>query len=647
MTAAAQHGTALQRVGDALATMDCRPRSSAGGLQARCSAHEDRAPSLSVNRRSDDAGVVLHCHAGCSPEAVVEALGLTMPDLFDRPRERSSAGADDTQRSYRYVDEQGALLFEVVRKPGKQFRQRRPDGAGGWVWSLGETRRVPYRLPQLLEAVAAGQVVYVAEGEKDVDRLVRQGVAATCNPGGAGKWRDEYAQHFAGAAVVIVADRDEPGRVHAGQVRASLQGTAAAVSVVEAAQGKDASDHLDAGLALEQLVPSGTTVEATPAGEPRYSPIDWHELFSRDRTAEVEWLCEPLLEVGRVTALFSKAKAGKSLLTLDIVASLAAGKSVLGQRPRVRTSVLYVDLENSEDDIWERLRDMGYGPDDLTGHLHYYSFPDLPALDSAQGGAELARLAHLHDAQAVVIDTTSRVIVGEEDSADTFRALYRHALMPLTRERRAVLRLDHSGKDASAGQRGSSAKNDAEDYVWFLTSTPAGRIDLRRTHSRTRHGEDQLSLRRLIEPRLRHLPTHSGVAEDVQRVLDLLDDLEVPTDAGRDRAKKALMEAGHRIGNDLLTVAVRTRKSLPDLSGNLSADLGQPPLPEAGDDLSPGEQESAGQTCPGQVADRSDSRPAVPADDLSGVLPLLEGGQDGQRTQPDDSWNDATNPWGH
>lgn len=639
MSAPAYALTALQRVTDALATRGCRPRTVPGGLQARCPAHDDRSPSLSVGDRDDRTGVVVRCHAGCDVQAVVDALDLRLADLFDVPREQVTAPVTLAERAhYSYVNEVGELLFEVVRLPGKQFRQRRPDGRGGWEWKLGDTRRVLYRLPEVVEAVTAGRRVHLVEGEKDVDRLWRTGVAATCNSGGAGKWRAEYAQHLTGAEVVVIADRDEPGRAHAEQVRANLSGTAASVIVVESTCGKDVSAHLDAGLSLDGLAPAvaAVTPPTQGEGEARFVPMDWHELFKRDRTAEVEWLCEPLLEAGRVTAVYGKAKAGKSLLVLDVTAGLASGRSVLGQRPRPRTAVLYIDLENSEDDVWERLRDMDYGPDDLAGWLHYYSFPDLPALDSAAGGAALLKLARLHDAQVVVIDTTSRVVVGEEDSADTFRALYRHALMPLKREHRAVLRLDRSGKDATAGQRGSSAKNDAEDYVWFLTATPAGRIDLRRTHSRTRHGDDHLSLRRVTEPRLRHLRAGAGVAEDVQRVVDLLNALEVPQDAGRDRAKKALGEAGHRVGNDLLAVAVRTRKGLTDLSADLSADHDGPALSERGDDLSDADTETAGQTCPGQVADSPNSTLAVPADDLSGVLPSLRGGQDGQRTRPGD-----------
>ena len=88
---------------------------------------------------------------------------------------------------YDYRDERGALLFQVVRfKDPKTFRQRRPDGKGGWTWKVKGTRQVPYRLPELI-AAPADAVVYVVEGEKDVDRTRSLGATATCNPGGAAK----------------------------------------------------------------------------------------------------------------------------------------------------------------------------------------------------------------------------------------------------------------------------------------------------------------------------------------------------------------------------------------------------------------------------------------------------------------------------
>jgi 5S rRNA maturation endonuclease (ribonuclease M5) len=166
---------------------------------------------------------------------------------------------------YDYVDEEGRLLYQVVRLEPKDFRQRRPDGRGGWIWNLDGTRRVLYRLPEVLAAVREGREVWIVEGEKDVEALRAAGVTATCNPGGAGKWSPEFSEVLRGARVVVVQDKDEPGYRHAQQVVASLLPVAASVRLVEARVGKDVADHLAAGYGLGDFVevpvqPSGVAL---------------------------------------------------------------------------------------------------------------------------------------------------------------------------------------------------------------------------------------------------------------------------------------------------------------------------------------------------------------------------------------------------
>jgi putative DNA primase/helicase len=140
--------------------------------------------------------------------------------------------------TYDYRDEEGGLLYQVVRyEPGfdgepKTFRQRRPDGKGGWVNGLRDVRRVLYRLPELL-AAPRDRLVFVVEGEKDADRLHAEGLLATTNAMGAGKWRPEYAEALHARHVVILPDNDEPGRAHAQAVARSLADAAASLKVVE------------------------------------------------------------------------------------------------------------------------------------------------------------------------------------------------------------------------------------------------------------------------------------------------------------------------------------------------------------------------------------------------------------------------------
>jgi putative DNA primase/helicase len=183
---------------------------------ARCPAHEDRRASLSVTA-GEDGTILLYCHAGCAFEDITTRLNVKPADLFP-----TSANGHKRPRSpemvatYDYHDEGGNLLFQVVRYSDKSFKQRRPDGKGGWIWKKGE-RLVVYRLPELKGCAR----VFIMEGEKDVDRLWQAGIPATTNPMGAGKWKKEYTEQLRAMGVkelVVIPDNDPPGEQHAQQV---------------------------------------------------------------------------------------------------------------------------------------------------------------------------------------------------------------------------------------------------------------------------------------------------------------------------------------------------------------------------------------------------------------------------------------------
>jgi len=227
---------------------------NAGG-NVHCPAHPDDNPSLSLDVKGGK--LLWHCFAGCDQQAVKEALqrrGLLPGEAGDR----SPSRPEELEAVYTYTDEHGKTLFQVCRFSGKNFRQRRPDGAGGWIYNLRGVRRVLYHLPQVREAVSAGQTIFVVEGEKDADNLATLGLVATTNPGGAEKWREEYTESLRGAAeVVILPDNDEPGRDHAKQVAQALYGAVGRVRVLELPgllEKGDVSDWLAAGGTKDELL---------------------------------------------------------------------------------------------------------------------------------------------------------------------------------------------------------------------------------------------------------------------------------------------------------------------------------------------------------------------------------------------------------
>jgi putative DNA primase/helicase len=152
--------------------------------------------------------------------------------------------------TYDYVDERGALLFQVCRLDPKDFRQRRPDPEkpGKWIWKTKDVRTVLYHLPDIIASVAAGKTIFVTEGEKGADALRALGFAATCSPKGAGKWRREHGEALRGADVVIVPDNDDPGRNHAALVASNLRSIhtrAARIRVLTLPDLEEKSDVFD------------------------------------------------------------------------------------------------------------------------------------------------------------------------------------------------------------------------------------------------------------------------------------------------------------------------------------------------------------------------------------------------------------------
>jgi hypothetical protein len=216
--------------------------------------------------------------------------------------------------------------------------------------------------------------------------------------------------------------------------------------------------------------------------------------------------------------------------------------------------VLYVDHENSSFDV-DRLQDMGYSPADLR-NLRYLSFPQMPPLDGPVSGFDLVAVAEHHDAALVIVDTVSRAVAGEENSADTYRALYRHTLAPLKGAGRAVVRLDHRGHGGKTTVRGSSAKADDVDAVWMLGTQPGGEndevfVNLGLERQRGNAHPDQLLLLRQYDVHLRHImrPRTLPDAErhQIGACIDAMIQLRLPVETGNRKTREALRLAGQHL----------------------------------------------------------------------------------------------------
>lgn len=208
--------------------------------------------------------------------------------------------------------------------------------------------------------------------------------------------------------------------------------------------------------------------------------INWSTFWTQDFKAE-EWIAKPIIPRHHHVAMFAKGGTGKSLVALWIAYRLATGQELFNET-QTPFNILYVDYEMSQQLLHERLTQMGATPDTDLSRLHYALLPPFNPLDTAEGAKQICDIARLVQAELVIIDTFGRAVQGEENSSDTIRNYYRHTGLALKAEGRGVLRIDHAGKDAARGQRGSSGKNDDVDLVWELLRDDTGLTIKRHKH---------------------------------------------------------------------------------------------------------------------------------------------------------------------
>jgi hypothetical protein len=355
------------------------PRQAGSGYSCRCPAHEDRSPSLSINV-GDTGAVVMHCHAGCTLAAVLDALGLEPHDLFPddgagsaTPAPRcapprspkpifptAEAAVADFARSrgapageWRYHAADGDLVGVVVRfntATGKTFLPLRRTAAGSWVCEGMPAPRPLYRLPEVLATV---DTIYVAEGEKAADALVSLGLVATTSPNGSKSAGKADWSPLAGRRVVIVPDHDGPGEAYADDV-ARLARAAGAESVVvvrlsdlwpglpkggdahEWIEHHDAVDPDDLRAGIEALVAKAEPVAAADDDDADDEVLAWEDFPTSALPAP---LAKFVIETARGIG------CDESMVALPLLAALAGAvgnsRSVEGRPGHVEPAVLW------------------------------------------------------------------------------------------------------------------------------------------------------------------------------------------------------------------------------------------------------------------------------------------------------------------
>ena len=281
--------------------------------------------------------------------------------------------------------------------------------------------------------------------------------------------------------------------------------------------------------------------------------VDPHELFAGD-TRE-SWLVEDVWPHGRQVHIHAARKTGKSLIALWVACNLAKGIDPFNGREREPVRIAYLDYEMNMDDLRERVMDMRFTEDDLQPTHWYYALnPPLPMMDTQAGGEAVLEKLISANVQAVVFDTFSRIVQGDENSNDTYRAFFRHTGARLKAAGIAMLRLDHEGHKEGVS-RGASAKADDVDVVWQLRAADNNAMQLVRKSARMAWVPEYVNLERIEEP-LAFRRIGVIIPNGTMDLVDQLDALDVPLTATRTQLRK---DYGITARNNVISAAMRVR----------------------------------------------------------------------------------------
>jgi hypothetical protein len=472
-------------------------------LQALCPFHKDKNPSLSIDIKTG----LFHCF-GCNVEGDIFDFYAKMKNL-DTKKDFKKILSEIAQEfnihngngkvkkelvtAYGYQDVSGALIYGVNRyKNPKSFSQWRPDGKGGLIHNIKDIKPLLYHLPEVIKT----QQVIIVEGEKDADNLLELGFMATCNSGGAGKWRNELSNYLKDKDLVLIPDNDEPGKKHMDQVAASLKGKARSIKLIDLPglpEKGDISDWIEMRYPCD---PEGANERLCIMidGAPEYKPKESGSPKEENKESSItlinasDWLkqeppepdeiLQNMFEPGDKVAFIGLTKLRKSFLFLQGILCYATGRDFLiWQVPRAR-KVVYIQLEIKGDHLHRRLkrlcRAMGITSQDLGDRLLIINGRGL-GITGPEGIKRIWDAIKDFKPEIIGFDPLYKIMTGVENAAEDGKKILQAFDELIEKSGAAVLYVHHDAKgspgDRDIRDRGAGSNVLARDYDAALTLT--------------------------------------------------------------------------------------------------------------------------------------------------------------------------------
>ena len=293
---------------------------------------------------ADPEGFTTYSHHGddwrdCR-DYVREKLGLERPDFRKKPMQYvppkpkgERTGHKRKVAEYVYLDKDGNEYHKVNRFEfeggAKTFTQEHFE-IESWVSGDGNLPPIPYNLPSII--ARHDEPIWLVEGEKNADDLIRLGFVATTAKGGASAFptTPDFAQWFDGSTVYALPDNDEPGNKWAATVSQVIP-HAKIVRIPGLPPKGDVSDWIAAGGTPQALISiaSSDGDNSKPSTALTPTPFTWVDPAS---IPQREVLYGSHLYRKFVSVTVSPGGVGKSSLVMMEAICMASNEPKLGER---------------------------------------------------------------------------------------------------------------------------------------------------------------------------------------------------------------------------------------------------------------------------------------------------------------------------
>lgn len=464
-------------------------RISGDEYQAKCPFHDDRNPSFNFNKKTGEyychgcgkKGHIFHFYARINSLDTKRDFGKILAGIIGDFGIGNGQTAAHFVKVYDYTDAEGKLIFQVCRYDPKSFKQRRPNGNGGWSYDLKDTPRVLYRLPEVMKA----DEVLIVEGEKDADTALGMGFTATTSPMGARKWRDEYTSCLQGKAVVLIPDNDNEGREHMAQVGTAIRDAAKSLKwldLPDVPSKGDLSDWVknftskeEAAERLSILIENAKEYHPPKKYTLEDAIIDSGGFQAINLPARAVYL-HPIIRESQIILISGWRGTGKTWLAMSFADAISRGQAFGPWEIRQPATCLYLDGEMAVGDIRSRLKALNLKEDRITP-LYLYSDAYANHLGLSRANliteswrSKMKRSLITRGVKVFIVDNIASLAGGVDENAKRDWDPINGWLIDLRFNGITTILLHHTNKDG--GQRGTSAREDNIDMSIILRHPP-------------------------------------------------------------------------------------------------------------------------------------------------------------------------------